>query len=38
MARSPHAWGIDIGKCGLKALRCQIDSDDPRKLIADEFE
>jgi type IV pilus assembly protein PilM len=38
MARSPHAWGIDIGKCGLKALRCQIAPGDPRKLIADEFE
>jgi len=38
MARSPHAWGIDIGKCGLKALRCQIAPGEPRKLIADEFE
>ncbi|MFM7205660.1 MAG: type IV pilus assembly protein PilM [Planctomycetaceae bacterium] len=38
MARSPYAWGIDIGKCGLKALRCQISPTDPRKLIADAFE
>jgi type IV pilus assembly protein PilM len=38
MARSPYAWGIDIGKCGLKALRCQVSPTDPRKLVADEFE
>ncbi|MCE9630727.1 MAG: type IV pilus assembly protein PilM [Planctomycetia bacterium] len=38
MARSPHAWGIDIGKCGLKALRCQASPTEPRKLVADAFE
>jgi len=38
MARSPYAWGIDIGKCGLKALRCQVSPTDPRKLIADTYE
>ena len=38
MARSPHAWGIDIGKCGLKALRCQASPTEPRKLVADVFE
>jgi type IV pilus assembly protein PilM len=38
MARSPYAWGIDIGKCGLKALRCRLSPDDPRKLLAEEFE
>ena len=38
MARSSYAWGIDIGKCGLKALRCQVSPSDPRKLIADTFE
>ena len=38
MARSPYAWGIDIGKCGLKALRCQVSPTDPRKLVADAFE
>ncbi|MFM7183497.1 MAG: type IV pilus assembly protein PilM [Planctomycetota bacterium] len=36
MARSPYAWGIDIGKCGLKALRCRLDPSDPRKVIAEE--
>ncbi|MGI9178419.1 MAG: type IV pilus assembly protein PilM, partial [Pirellulales bacterium] len=38
MARSLYAWGIDIGKCGLKALRCQISPTDPRKLVADTCE
>ena len=38
MARSPYAWGIDIGKCGLKALRCQVSPSDPRNLIADTYE
>jgi type IV pilus assembly protein PilM len=38
MARSPHAWGIDIGKCGLKALRCRISTENPGKLVADAFE
>ena len=38
MARSPYAWGLDIGKCGLKALRCQVSPTDPRKLVADAFE
>ena len=38
MARSPHAWGIDIGKCGLKALRCHVSAEHPGKLVADAFE
>jgi len=38
MARSPYSWGIDIGKCGLKAIRCQLSPTDPRKLVADAFE
>jgi len=35
MAASPYVWGIDIGKCSLKALRCRIDPADPRKLVAE---
>jgi type IV pilus assembly protein PilM len=38
MARSPYAWGIDIGKCGLKALRCRLSPTDPTKLIAEAFD
>ena len=34
MARSEYVWGIDIGKCALKALRCRLSAD-PRKLTAE---
>jgi type IV pilus assembly protein PilM len=27
MARSGHVWGIDIGTCGLKALRCTVGAE-----------
>jgi len=37
MARSRNAWGIDIGKCGLKALRCSLSSQ-PGKLVAESFD
>ena len=37
MARSPYVWGIDIGKCALKAIRCRA-SDEPTKIIADAFD
>jgi len=35
MAASPYVWGIDIGKCSLKALRCRLSPTDPRKLVAE---
>ncbi|MFM9025020.1 MAG: pilus assembly protein PilM, partial [Planctomycetaceae bacterium] len=38
MATSPYTWGIDIGKCALKALRCRPSPADPRKLVADAFD
>jgi len=38
MAASPYVWGIDIGKCSLKALRCRISPTDPRKLVAEAFD
>ena len=37
MARSRNVWGIDIGKCGLKALRCSRSSDS-EKLVVDAFD
>jgi type IV pilus assembly protein PilM len=37
MARSVPCWGIDIGKCALKAVRCQTSSE-PRKITADAFD
>ena len=38
MAASPYVWGIDIGKCSLKALRCRVSPTDPRRLIAEAFD
>jgi type IV pilus assembly protein PilM len=38
MARSPYTWGIDIGRCGLKALRCRMSPTDPSKLLAEAFD
>ena len=37
MARGKDVWGIDIGKCGLKALRCSRSSD-TGKLVAEAFD
>ncbi|MFM8497661.1 MAG: type IV pilus assembly protein PilM [Planctomycetia bacterium] len=37
MARSPFCWGIDIGKCALKAVRCQMSAE-PRKVTAEAFD
>jgi type IV pilus assembly protein PilM len=37
MARSPYVWGIDIGKCALKAIRCR-ESTEPGKITADAFD
>jgi type IV pilus assembly protein PilM len=38
MAQTASFWGIDIGKCSLKALRCRISPTDPRKLVAEAFD
>lgn len=35
MARSAGVWGIDIGRCALKALRCRLDGD---VVVADSFD
>ena len=37
MARSQNVWGIDIGKCALKALRCS-RSPDGETLVAESFD
>ena len=37
MAKSNAIWGIDIGQCALKALRC-VPSDEPDKITADAFD
>jgi type IV pilus assembly protein PilM len=38
MARSPYVWGIDIGKCGIKALRCRAAPGDQGQLVAEAFD
>jgi type IV pilus assembly protein PilM len=38
MASSQYVWGIDIGKCSLKALRCRLSPSDRRKLIAESYD
>ncbi|MHB1033910.1 MAG: type IV pilus assembly protein PilM [Pirellulales bacterium] len=37
MAKSDAVWGIDIGQCALKALRCR-PHDDPSQIVADAFD
>jgi len=38
MAKIGSAWGIDIGQCALKAVRCAPSGDDPNKVVADAFD
>ena len=38
MSKVTSAWGIDIGQCALKALRCAPSEDDPQKIIAEAFD
>ncbi len=38
MAKIDSAWGIDIGQCALKAVRCAPSGDDPNKVVADAFD
>ena len=37
MAKSNAVWGIDIGQCALKALRCTLDPDG-QTIIADKYD
>ena len=37
MARSDAVWGIDIGQCALKALRCRA-GDQRHQIVADAFD
>ncbi|MEM7785781.1 MAG: pilus assembly protein PilM, partial [Planctomycetota bacterium] len=37
MAKANAVWGIDIGQCALKALRCTI-SDDGESIVADKYD
>src|ERR1041384_2485793 len=38
MANSNAVWGIDIGQCALKALRCRPHEKDDKKLVVEAFD
>src|SRR5262249_57743153 len=38
MAKSDAVWGIDIGQCALKALRCRTNEKDEKKLVVEAFD
>ena len=38
MAKSNAVWGIDIGQCALKALRCRPHEKDPTRIVAESFD
>ena len=38
MPTSNAVWGIDIGQCALKALRCVPHDDDPTRITAEAFD
>lgn len=38
MAKSGAVWGIDIGQCALKALRCRAHEKDDNKIVVEAFD
>jgi len=38
MARGNAVWGIDIGQCALKALRCTSHAEDAQRVVVDAFD
>jgi type IV pilus assembly protein PilM len=38
MAKSNAVWGIDIGQCALKALRCRPHEKDDKRLVVEAFD
>jgi type IV pilus assembly protein PilM len=38
MAKGGAVWGIDIGQCALKALRCRPHEKEPRRLVIESFD
>jgi type IV pilus assembly protein PilM len=38
MAKSDAVWGIEIGQCALKALRCRPHEKDPNRVIVEAFD
>src|SRR5919109_1993971 len=38
MAKSNAVWGIDIGQCALKALRCRPHDKEERRMVIEAFD
>ncbi|MGL4514437.1 MAG: type IV pilus assembly protein PilM [Lacipirellulaceae bacterium] len=38
MAKTGAVWGIDIGQCALKALRCKPHESDPQRVVVEAFD
>jgi type IV pilus assembly protein PilM len=38
MAKSDAVWGIEIGQCALKALRCRPHEKDPNRIVVEAFD
>jgi type IV pilus assembly protein PilM len=38
MAKTSAVWGIDIGQCALKALRCRAHEKDDKKIVVEAFD
>lgn len=38
MAKSNAVWGIDIGQCALKALKCRPHEKEPQRLVVESFD
>src|SRR5919108_5904729 len=38
MAKSDAVWGIDIGQCALKALRCRPHEKDDKRMVVEAFD
>ena len=38
MAKSNAVWGIDIGQCALKALRCRPHEKDPQRIVVESYD
>jgi type IV pilus assembly protein PilM len=38
MAKSDAVWGIDIGQCALKALKCRPHEKEPERIVVESFD
>ena len=38
MAKNDAVWGIDVGQCALKALRCRAHEKDDNRIVVEAFD